>query len=100
MISLEPPAGLETLAAPVLQQIKPVGAFLSMQHLSREADPEKFQDYLALFQEIAPNCPHNRDAAETMAKPPKLRGWQQTYVTGVVEHLLENHQVGAKWTNH
>ena len=60
-------------------------------HLSTNADPQKYQDYLDLFNEVAPGCPWNSDAAETLAKPPSLRGWQQSYVDGLQRYIEEQH---------
>jgi hypothetical protein len=49
-------------------------------HISREADPEKFQQLLKQMNDQKPTCPWNFDAAETLAKPPERRGWQMSYV--------------------
>ncbi|PHJ56163.1 hypothetical protein VF14_36690 [Nostoc linckia z18] len=49
-------------------------------HISHYADPEKFHQILGELDEKKPDCPHNVDAAETLAKPKERRGWQQTYV--------------------
>ncbi|WP_414572715.1 hypothetical protein [Nostoc sp. CCY 9925] len=49
-------------------------------HISQYADPAKFHKILGELDEKKPDCPHNVDAAETLAKPPERRGWQQIYV--------------------
>jgi predicted Zn-dependent protease len=51
--------------------------------ISHYADPEKFHKVLGELDDTKPNCPWNVDAAETLAKPPERRGWQQTYVDAV-----------------
>jgi len=48
--------------------------------ISREANPEKFHQLLGQMDTEKPTCPWNFDAAETLAKPPELRGWQMSYV--------------------
>ncbi len=48
--------------------------------ISRYADPEKFHHLLEQFDAETPDCPWNRDAAETLAKPLERRGWQVSYV--------------------
>jgi hypothetical protein len=48
--------------------------------ISHYADPEKFHQILGELDEKKPDCPYNVDAAETLAKPPERRGWQQSYV--------------------
>lgn len=52
-------------------------------HISHYADPEKFHQILGELDKKKPDCPYNVDAAETLAKPPERRGWQQSYVDAV-----------------
>ena len=63
------------------QDTRDTGRISCIAHISRYADPEKIQHLLEQFDTETPGCPWNRDAAETLAKPPERRGWQVMYVT-------------------
>jgi hypothetical protein len=52
--------------------------------ISHYADPEKFHKILGELDDKQPDCPHNVAAAETLAKPPERRGWQQSYVDAAI----------------
>lgn len=55
-------------------------------HISFDADPEKFHRILGQMDDEKPTCPWNFDAAETLAKPPERRGWQISYVKAQADY--------------
>jgi uncharacterized ParB-like nuclease family protein len=63
-----------------------MGGAAMRRYLSKDADPEKFQQLIEEMNTKKPTCPWNFDAAETLSKPLELRGWQVDYVKAQADY--------------